>query len=217
MSRERRRQPKASLARRVGVRKPRKTILIFCEGKNTEPQYFEALKREPDVRDVAAVDLRVDPDSAGGAPITLVRMAVDARRRALRESSEIDEFWCVFDVEWPTHHPSLHDALELAERNDIHVAVSNPCFELWLALHFKDVRAFHDNDQARRLRRGLDGQQGKSITGSQYMPLRKEAARRAAKLAGFHTENSATVPHDNPSSGMYRLIEATLPIGDSLL
>ncbi len=121
--------------------------LDFLRGQEHGTTVFRSLKREPDVRDVAAVDLRVDPDSAGGAPITLVRMAVDARRRALRESSEIDEFWCVFDVEWPTHHPSLHDALELAERNDIHVAVSNPCFELWLALHFKDVRAFHDNDQ----------------------------------------------------------------------
>lgn len=217
MSRERRRQPAASLARRVGVRTPRKTILIFCEGKNTEPQYFEALKREPEVRDTAAVDLRVDPDSAGGAPITLVRMAVDARRRAIREGSEIDEFWCVFDVEWPTHHPSLKEALDLAERNDINVAVSNPCFEIWLALHFKDVRSFHDNDEARRLRRSVDGQPGKSIVGAQYMGHRKEAARRAAKLAAFHRENGAAIPHDNPSSGMYRLIEATLPSGERLL
>lgn len=97
------------------------------------------------------------------------------------------------------------------------MAVSNPCFELWLALHFKDVRAFHDNDQARRLRRDLDGQPGKSIVGAQYMARRMEAARRAAKLATFHRENGADSPHDNPSSGMYRLIEATLPGGRRLL
>ncbi|MDQ0365559.1 AAA family ATPase [Catenuloplanes indicus] len=52
--------------------------------------------------------------------------------------------------------------------------------------------------------------------GSRYMPQRLDAARRAARLAVSHRENGATTPHDNPSSGMYRLIEATLPSGRQL-
>jgi hypothetical protein len=28
-------------------------------------------------------------------------MATEARARAIEEDAEIDEFWCVFDVEWP--------------------------------------------------------------------------------------------------------------------
>jgi hypothetical protein len=31
-------------------------------------------------------------------------MALDARSRAIDEEGEIDEFWCVFDVECPRNH-----------------------------------------------------------------------------------------------------------------
>lgn len=52
-----------SLARKVATRRPRKTVVVFCEGQRTEPE----------------------------------------------------EFWCVFDVEWPTNHPHLIEASNLAE------------------------------------------------------------------------------------------------------
>jgi hypothetical protein len=31
------------LKRMVAIRRPRKTIVIFCEGEKTEPQYLQAL------------------------------------------------------------------------------------------------------------------------------------------------------------------------------
>ena len=198
------RRPKP-LRRSVGIRRPRKTLVVFCEGERTEPEYLEALKREPSVRDTAAVDLKVDPRSKS-APLMLVQMAVDARERALKEEAEIDEFWCVFDVEWPVNHPRLRDALELADRNRIGVAVSNPCFELWLILHFQDWSAWLDNDAARRLRRQLDGQSKKGLDGKTYMARRRQAADRALELERRHKGNDTTFPKDNPSSGMYRLI-----------
>src|SRR6266536_985814 len=99
------------LKRRVATRRPRKTLLIFCEGQRTEPDYLDALKRQPRVRDVAAVDIRVETGQGGSVPRTLVSMAVDARSRAMDEDAEIDEFWCVFDVEWPRNHPGLKDAI----------------------------------------------------------------------------------------------------------
>lgn len=47
MSRSGRRVPTRSLKRRVGTRPPRKTLLVFCEGQQTEPAYLDALRREP--------------------------------------------------------------------------------------------------------------------------------------------------------------------------
>jgi len=35
---------------------------VFCEGARTEPEYLDALRREPDVRNAAAVDIRI-PDN----------------------------------------------------------------------------------------------------------------------------------------------------------
>lgn len=197
------------LKRTVGVRAPRKTLALFCEGQRTEPEYLQALRREPDVRDVAAVDLRIETLGTGNVPLTLVRMAVETRERAEREEAEIDEFWCVFDVEWPKNHPALKEAIELARRHGIELAISNPCFELWLVLHFEACGTWLDNDAARRRRRDHDNQAEKGLVGATYMPRRAAAARHAAALDARHARNGTTFPHDNPSSGMHRLIAAT--------
>ncbi len=63
---------------------------MFCEGERTEPEYPDALKRQPWVQDIAAVDLRVETGHGGLAPTTLVSLAADARRKALDEKGEID-------------------------------------------------------------------------------------------------------------------------------
>jgi RloB-like protein len=194
------------LKRKVAVRQPRKTLLVFCEGERTEPEYLQALKRQPFVRDIAAVDLRVEPRHEGAVPLRLVSMAADARSRALKEEAEIDEFWCVFDVEWPDNHPNLGDAAGLARRNNIQLAISNPCFELWLILHFRDYGSWLDNDNAYKARQRLDGSSGKGLDPVKYMPLIQDAGRRAAKLEERHHRDGTTFPHDNPSSGMHRLL-----------
>jgi hypothetical protein len=131
-----------------------------------------------------------------------------ARQRAVGEDAEIDEFWCVFDVEWPRNHPGLRTAIEKAERNGVKVAVSNPCFELWLILHFKDSSAWLDSDDACRTRRKLDGSADKGLDAATYMPHIAMAAARAAKLDKRHERNGVSFPRTNPSSGMHRLIAA---------
>jgi hypothetical protein len=199
------------LKRRVGTRRPRKTLLVFCEGERTEPEYLDALKRQPAVRDAAAVDLRVQTGHGGSVPRTLVSLAVAARGKALDEEAEIDEFWCVFDVEWPRNHPGLSEAIERARLNDIRLAVSNPCFELWLILHFENQGAWLDNDAARRARRRIDGSSDKGLDAAKYMPLAGDAARRAADLDERHQRNGTTFPDDNPSSGMHRLLASVEP------
>jgi hypothetical protein len=144
-------------------------------------------------------------------PRTLVSLAAAARRKALDEEAEIDEFWCVFDVEWPRNHPGLSEAIERARLNDIRLAVSNPCFELWLILHFENQGAWLDNDAARRARRKLDGSSDKGLEAAKYMPLAGDAARRAAELDERHQRNGTTFPDDNPSSGMHRLLASVGP------
>jgi len=197
-----------SLKRRVGVRAPRRTFVIFCEGAVTEPAYLQALQRLPEVRDVASVDIRIESQAAGCAPLSLVRLAVASRKQAKKEEGEIDEFWCVFDVEWPKNHPNLHEAVTLARTHGIKLAISNPCFELWLILHFRDTNSCMDTSVAQRERAKLDGQASKGLEGPSYMPKRTDAAIRAAALTKLHDGNGTTFPHDNPSSGMYLLLKA---------
>lgn len=177
---------------------------MFCEGEASEPDYINGLKRLPRIRDNTAINIEIDPEQ--GVPLTLVRLAV-ARRR----DTEVDECWCVFDVEWPKHHPNLIQALQLAGDHGVLVAVSNPCFELWLILHFDDQTAFLNTSAAESKSRRLDGRSGKRIDAARYLEHRRTASRRAMALAWRHEQNGTTFPDDNPSSSMFALLASIEP------
>ncbi|MXZ78960.1 MAG: RloB domain-containing protein [Gemmatimonadetes bacterium] len=207
-SASRRSREQRTLRRQDPHRIPKRTFLVFCEGERTEPAYLKALKREPEVRDIASVDIRIHDDSLGSAPLTLVEAAADTRARASQEESEIDEVWCLFDVEWPRNHPNLKKARDLARASNVKVAVSNPCFELWLLLHFQDQTAWLETDAAKRRLKKYDPSDGKSIDGATYVPRRAKAADRARSLEKRHRGGRTKFPNNNPSSGMYRFLEA---------
>jgi len=58
------------------------------------------------------------------------------RQRKKKDSfEENDEVWAVFDRD---EHPNFNSAVNDCEQNGIGVARSNPCFELWLILHYED-------------------------------------------------------------------------------
>ncbi|PWU55774.1 RloB domain-containing protein [Micromonospora sp. S4605] len=203
------RRTRAKDLRRPVARRPeRRTIVVFCEGEASEPDYINALKSLPEVRGNTAVTVEIDPRQ--GAPITLVQRAV-----ARNEDEEVDECWCVFDVEWPQNHPRLGEAIRLATAHGVRLAVSNPCFELWLILHFQEQTAFINTTEAERMSRRLDGRPGKRIDAMPYMAHRKDAARRAASLDERHARNQTVFPDDNPSSTMYQLLAAIEPDTDS--
>jgi hypothetical protein len=176
-------------------------MIVFCEGINSEPDYVKALKRLPHVAENTALELRIHPER--GVPLTLVRMAAQQKR-----DPEIDECWCIFDVEWPLNHPNLVEAVSLARSKDVNLAISNPCFEVWLILHFRGHHGFIATDPAEKLSRELDGRPGKSIDADRYMPSRSEASQRAARLDMRHERDGTMFPHNNPSSGMYKFLRA---------
>lgn len=159
------------------------------------------MKRLPGIAGNTALNVELHPEH--GVPLTLVKMAADRLT-----DPEVDECWCVFDVEWPKNHPNLFEARQLAEAKGIGLVVSNPCFELWLILHHRELTRHVSTAEAESMSRKLDGRTGKSIDSSVYLPLRKQAARRAERLEERHTRNGTLFPNDNPSSGMHRFLKA---------
>jgi hypothetical protein len=134
-----RKSARDKLVRRRPFREPRPRLLIVCEGKETEKGYFLDLRHH----EKSLIDLEVRP---GGVPKTLVEKAVqlkrDAERQARREKNSYlryDHVWCVFDID---EHPHIADAKQQARDNRVELAISNPCFELWLVLHFQDQRSY---------------------------------------------------------------------------
>jgi hypothetical protein len=175
--------------------------VAFTEGVNSEPDYINGLKKLPHIADKVALSIEIHPDH--GVPLTLVNLAI-----ARKQDAEVDECWCLFDVEWPKNHPNLPQAVSLAEKNNINLAISNPCFELWLVLHHQDFNKFSNTDPVESFSRKLDGRAGKSIDPDLYIPLRKSASRRATLLEKRHKRDGTPFPHDNPSSGMYRFVHS---------
>ncbi|MGH3832967.1 MAG: RloB family protein [Pseudonocardiaceae bacterium] len=171
----------------------------FCEGEASEPDYINGLKRLPNVHGNTSINIEVDPRR--GVPLTLVDLAINQAA-----DDEVDECWCVFDVEWPKNHPNLQKAIQLARDHNIRLVISNPCFELWLILHFEDQTAFLATKEAESKSRKLDGRSGKRIDTDQYISLRHVAARRASSLSCRHEQDQTLFPHNNPSSTMNDLL-----------
>ena len=127
-------------------------LLIVGEGQETEPNYFDQLKREDTVRNKFTVTVKA---GLGFSPENAVRRAINEKERAGRrgEADAYDEVWCVVDVEAPTagRRESLDSAVRLAAQHDINMCLSNPSFEVWLLAHFnRTARAFHSCDEVIR-------------------------------------------------------------------
>ena len=178
----------------------------MTEGRRTEPDYLAAIAELPRVRQ--RFDIEIDPFLAGRTPIEIVTGAAARPRRNQGGGEGFDSVWCVFDVEQPRPHPSLMRAVSFARDNDIDVAISNPCFEAWLIFHRQRMSQPMTTDQAVSLRQQLDGAHDKRVDGSLYMPMRQDAADHARRLAARHAGNGRVLPNDNPSSGMFTLLDA---------
>ncbi|MBW3086836.1 hypothetical protein KEM60_03065 [Austwickia sp. TVS 96-490-7B] len=211
-AKERRGRPK-KLKRATGVRPVKRTFRIYAEGEATEPEYIDLIRRLPEVE--ASTSVAISVEERGATPLTLVTSACDDKRRS---NLDIDEYWCVFDVENPKPHPHLADACVKARDNGVHIAVSNPCFELWLILHLRDCAKSLSTEEAIRLRRDLDGSDLKHLDAEKYRPHIDDAVRRARKLRDKHIKDGSGFPHDNPSSSfdlfVGDLMKAAQPLAD---
>lgn len=175
---------------------------MVCEGRITEPDYIRGFERW--VRSATVV---VEIPREHGAPRTLVRVAKERKREAEREARRqgdpalaYDQVWCVFDVD---EHPNLGDALQMARDNGIHLAVSNPCFELWLLLHFRDSPGTRDRHDLQHLLRAYLVGYDKHLDFGDAAPGVCVADERTRRL-DEHAER-LDEPGSNPTTGMWRL------------
>jgi hypothetical protein len=188
----------------------RDRILIVCEGHATEPDYFRSLRHE--LR-AGPIDIKINDES--GVPKTVVERAVelkkDAERTAKREKDSnrrYDEVWCVFDVDT---HPNLPAALQQVAANGIHVALSNPCFELWILLHFEDQRADIDTRAAGSACRKHLPKYQKHITYAELSDQYPAAVDRAQALEAWQSTRGNA--GGNPSTKVHTLTERLRALG----
>jgi hypothetical protein len=168
-----------SLRRQIETRNPKVSFKIFSEGEKTEYDYFMAMRRH-----YSAVLIDIEIIRGAGVPLTLARKASAAQRqiRSSKKGSLLnrDEVWVAFDRD---EHPNVQSAIDQCRANGVGVAYSNPCFELWLILHFEDFdKPDHRHDVQQKLSgicKDYDRHSRKTTDCSKLMALLHDAELRA--------------------------------------
>jgi len=194
--------------RRTPFREPKLKMLIVCEGANTEKQYFEQFAK---FHRNSLVDVIVE--GGKGVPLTVVRAAKERKEKAISDAKrKDDEFlkyqwvWCVFDVD---NHPNVPEARIMAADNGIELAISNPCFELWLLLHHRDCPGELHRHAAQTMLKDHVAGYDKHVNFDDYTDGYHKAVQRAKSLDQL--AESMGEPGRNPTTGVYVLTEMIIP------
>ncbi|MGW6934679.1 RloB family protein [Lentzea sp. NPDC054927] len=197
-----------SLSRKRPQFEPRTRFLVLCEGRVTEPEYFEFVRNELRERTIV---IKITKNK--GDPLEIISVAADMRKDALVRAKrakdynlKYDQVWAVLDVD---DHHRLPAAIDLAKKEHINLAISNPSFELWALLHHQDQSAHIENDSLRaKLRRHMP-EYDKSLDCESLKGKYSLAKNRAEALERQHERNDKSAGC-NPSTAVWRLVDEIL-------
>lgn len=200
-----------------------KSYLIACEGECTEPNYINGLvKHQKSIQKIAiGTEVVIAPHGATdpyGVLLDLLNVP---------DKDCFDELWIVIDrdeVELKTKgfgghtEKNFNKAIKECTKNNVHVACSNPCFELWLVLHFeyRDTACTRDDIQKKALEKInsllTDKQKIKCVDELKAMDniydLLKDKLPSALKYSAKIKINEEK--KENPSTGMFNLVKSLI-------
>jgi len=191
--------------------KPEKpTILIVCEGKNTEPSYFRQFR-------LTTATIKTEGD--GYNTISLVNKAIK-----LASKEKYEQVWCVFDKD-DFRDIDFNKAILKAEAYNFGVAYSNQAFEYWIILHFEDHQGggmlrgdYHKkiNHQLKEFKLEYKGKSSKKITkeifdilegvDSKTGKIRRELAIERAKR-NYDMFDHLNCAKEESSTTVFKLVE----------
>lgn len=116
--------------------------LIVCEGKKTEPNYFNGLKRKINEKYGRKVDVLIPNIDVKGTGMNTTSLVKYAEKTVNHANKVYGQVWVVFDKD--DYSDEQFD--EAVHNCNYNVAWSNPNFELWLLAHFKKVNRYISKD-----------------------------------------------------------------------
>ena len=192
----------APLDRDSGVVRDASLIVIASEDTYAVRDYFSRFRTR-------RVQFVIIPTAHGqSAPANVIVRLDNFKDDTATE--EDDQFWlCIDKDHWANsgHIANLAQVLQHCAQKRYQVAISNPCFELWLLLHFEDVGPT-DQRTCRQIARRLSELAGgytKKHCG--LLPLNETMVKDAVKRAQSLDTSTSLIP-DAQSTGVYRIIAA---------
>jgi len=122
------------LARRKSRRDSYDKVLIVCEGEKTEPNYFNELIG---FYKLNTANVEID-GTCGSSPKSVFERALEMYRKEESKGDAFDKVYCVFDKDSHVTYEQTLTKIKAQKPNGVfYAAISVPCFEYWLLLHFK--------------------------------------------------------------------------------
>lgn len=188
-------------ARKTGKRTAVSVLIIVCEGTKTEPLYFNRFRQRNS-------GLKIETLNSGNTdPLGLVQFALRVVKKYDLDKGK-DQVWCVFDVDKHSNEV-LAKAKKLAA-GKVHIALSNPSFELWYLLHYQ----YSDSAQSTSgLISSLETQLGRYDKAKEYFDQLSDkthvAVRNSKRLNQKHISAGVDLfsRQSNPSTKVCDLVE----------
>ena len=172
-----------SFERPEGIRSA-KLIVIASEGRKTESIYFEALRDTVALSNVIIKVLKRDNNQS--SPADVLAQLKDFKSQYSLEGD--DELWMVIDRDKWTDKMLADVARQCMQDRYLHIALSNPCFELWLLLHLEDVTSMNDEEKIK-----LRENKRESKNGDPW--LKKRLRLRMGSYQESNYDTSLLLPH----------------------
>lgn len=188
-------------------------VVIASEDEHAVKQYFDFFR-------ASRIQFLVLPTEDGrGSPQHVLDRLNDYRKE--RRIEEGDALWFVTDSDhWvgPNHISNLIDVLRQCRQKGIGVALSNPCIELWLLLHFAEFPAgefFACGAMVEQLRtavKALDRTKGYDKKKVYNLPITDERVAAAATRAAENYSPGDAIP-TRPQTAVHLIIQSLLDRG----
>lgn len=189
-------------------------FVIATEGTETEKQYFEALNGY-NPRIYIKVLEKLDTASAPKKVLNYLNKFKNEYN--LRKD---DELWLVIDRDYQSwEEKEIREVAQLCHQKKYHLALSNPCFELWLLLHLEYFcnyddemkQQIFDNKAVTSNRNFIDEELRKHLKGYNKSNLRTEEFIPFIKLAIQQAKALDLTPNDRwldyLGTRVYQLVE----------
>src|SRR5690554_1445077 len=119
-----------------------KSVFIFCEGKKREFQYFRYFRDLDSRINIKVYELNHNDDNSPKGLLEIANKCFPTNSENIESEYsfvEGDEVWIVLDCDKDKREsrvPQIADIIkECSNKIGWYVAISNPCFEVWLYYH----------------------------------------------------------------------------------
>jgi len=213
--------------KRPSGKRDAKLFVVATEGTETERQYFEGLltdKYFPNPKVHLVVLNRLDTASS---PDRVIKLLNEFRKEY--SLTKFDEIWMVIDRDkqsWTNQ--MISNIAALCYQKKYNLAISNPCFELWLLLHIKNINEYSkielaelfENKKNNTYRNKLEtellnilGSYNKAkLDLSKFLPFVHSAIHQAKELDIYPSERWT----NDIGTRVYRLVEKLIDYSDNV-